>query len=127
MSDSHWGLNSCNCALDPLGQGNYTFPLQSCGGQYDAVTGQPQGFVQNSTGQVFHNPKGYLCPQGQLCMVCTYLSHLSLRSNVDVYPRCIFDAHCIHHQETGNPNNGTQNFDNVAGAAMQVIVIASGT
>ncbi|EGG06060.1 uncharacterized protein MELLADRAFT_48591 [Melampsora larici-populina 98AG31] len=81
--------------IDPAGQSNYTFPLQSCGGHYEAVTGLPRGFVQNSTGLPFNNPKGYLCPQGQLCM------------------------------ETGNPNNGTQNFDNVAGAAMQVIVIAS--
>lgn len=81
--------------IDPARQSNYTFPVQSCGGQYDAVTGLPRGFVQNSTGLPFSNPKGYLCPQGQLCM------------------------------ETGNPNNGTQNFDNVAGAAMQVIVIAS--
>ncbi|KAH9817542.1 Ion transport protein-domain-containing protein [Melampsora americana] len=81
--------------IDPTHQSNYTFPSQSCGGHYDAVTGLARGFVQNATGLLFSNPKGYLCPQGQLCM------------------------------ETGNPNNGTQNFDNVAGAAMQVIVIAS--
>lgn len=81
--------------IDPAGQSNYTFESQSCGGQYNALTGQPEGFVHHATGKLFGAYKGYLCPQGQLCM------------------------------ETGNPSNGTQNFDNVAGAAMQVVVIAS--
>jgi len=81
--------------IDPAGQENYTFQAQSCGGQYNPISGDPEGFVHNATGKLFGTWKGYLCPQGQLCM------------------------------ETGNPNNGTQNFDNVAGAAMQVVIIAS--
>ncbi|MBW0462341.1 hypothetical protein O181_002056 [Austropuccinia psidii MF-1] len=81
--------------IDPAGQSNYTFSTQSCGGQYHPITGAAEGFLRNSTGRLFGTPKGYLCPQGQICM------------------------------ETGNPNNGTQSFDNVAQAAMQVIVIAS--
>ncbi|EFP81922.2 uncharacterized protein PGTG_08171 [Puccinia graminis f. sp. tritici CRL 75-36-700-3] len=81
--------------IDPAGQNNYTFQSQSCGGQYNPITGIEEGFVHNATGKLFGSSKGYICPQGQLCM------------------------------ETGNPNNGTQSFDNVAGAAMQVVIIAS--
>ncbi|KAH9459057.1 hypothetical protein Pst134EA_019208 [Puccinia striiformis f. sp. tritici] len=81
--------------IDPAGKNNYTFQAQSCGGQYNSITGIEEGFVHGTTGKLFGNSKGYICPQGQLCM------------------------------ETGNPNNGTQSFDNVAGAAMQVVVIAS--
>lgn len=81
--------------IDPAGQENYTFQAQSCGGQYNPISGDPEGFVHNSTGKLFSSWKGYICPQGQLCL------------------------------ETGNPNNGTQSFDNVAGAAMQVVIIAS--
>ncbi|WAR58908.1 hypothetical protein PtB15_10B248 [Puccinia triticina] len=81
--------------IDPQGQSNYTFQAQSCGGQYNPITGLEEGFVHYATGKLFGSSKGYICPQGQLCM------------------------------ETGNPNNGTQSFDNVAGAAMQVVIIAS--
>ncbi|PLW08520.1 hypothetical protein PCANC_24286 [Puccinia coronata f. sp. avenae] len=81
--------------IDPAGQNNYTFQAQSCGGQYNPITGIEEGFVHNATGRLFGSSKGYICPQGQLCL------------------------------ETGNPNNGTQSFDNVAGAAMQVVIIAS--
>ncbi|CAH7684043.1 Ion transport protein-domain-containing protein [Phakopsora pachyrhizi] len=74
---------------------NYTFTEQTCGGQYNSKTGLAEGFIQSSTGKSFKNFKGYLCPQGQMCL------------------------------ETGNPNNGTQNFDNMAGAVLQVAIIAS--
>ncbi|KAJ5166794.1 uncharacterized protein N7482_005575 [Penicillium canariense] len=82
--------------VDPEGQNNYTSNDQFCGGYLDNTTGAKMPWLDK-----FGNPstsskaKGYLCPQGSLCM------------------------------EGSNPYNGTQSFDNIVQSLELVFVIMS--
>jgi voltage-dependent calcium channel len=82
------------------GQPNYlrnTAPqdIQFCGGHLDIVTGEPVPWrtAEGRNGTAKH--KGYLCPQGSLCV------------------------------EGGNPYNGTVSFDNAANSLQLVFVVIS--
>jgi hypothetical protein len=82
--------------IDPEGKNNYSSGEQFCGGYLDNVTGAEMPWLDH-----FGNPstsskaKGYLCPQGSLCM------------------------------EGQNPYNGTQSFDNIVQSLELVFVIMS--
>ncbi len=69
--------------------------IQFCGGHLDAVTSEPMPWrtADGRNGTAKH--KGYLCPQGSLCV------------------------------EGGNPYNGTLSFDNAANSLQLVFVIIS--
>jgi voltage-dependent calcium channel len=69
--------------------------IQFCGGHLDAVTGEPMPWrtIRGENGTKKH--KGYLCPQGSLCV------------------------------EGGNPYNGTLSFDNVGNSLQLVFVVIS--
>ncbi|OKO94604.1 Calcium-channel protein cch1 [Penicillium subrubescens] len=82
--------------VDPEGKNNYSSGEQFCGGYLDSVTGAEMPWLDH-----FGNPstsskaKGYLCPQGSLCM------------------------------EGQNPYNGTQSFDNIVQSLELVFVLMS--
>jgi voltage-dependent calcium channel len=69
--------------------------IQFCGGHLDAMTGEPMPWrtADGRNGTAKH--KGYLCPQGSLCV------------------------------EGGNPYNGTLSFDNTANSLQLVFVVIS--
>ncbi|KAG8696198.1 calcium channel protein, partial [Ceratobasidium sp. 394] len=68
---------------------------QSCGGWMNPVTLKTVGYV-DSTGNITSEAKGFTCPLGQICV-----------------------------EASVNPQNGTQAFDNIFLASMQVIIVAS--
>lgn len=68
---------------------------QMCGGHYDAVTGQQQVPLNAEHRPLHLSIKGYICPRGQICM------------------------------EDENPENGTESFDNILEALLQVVIIIS--
>jgi voltage-dependent calcium channel len=85
---------------DGSGQ-NYTLNLapeniQFCGGYLDAATGEPMPWLKNDGRNGTSNHKGYLCPQGSLCV-----------ENFD------------------GPYNGTVTFDNIFQSLELVFVIIS--
>lgn len=69
--------------------------IQFCGGHLDAVTAEPMPWRTASGRNGTAKHKGYLCPQGSLCV------------------------------EGGNPYNGTMSFDNAANSLQLVFVIIS--
>jgi voltage-dependent calcium channel len=69
--------------------------IQFCGGHLDAVTGAPMPWRTASGRNGTAKHKGYLCPQGSLCV------------------------------EGGNPYNGTISFDNAANSLQLVFVVIS--
>jgi voltage-dependent calcium channel len=68
---------------------------QLCGGQIDPVTLNATGFF-HANGDQASSPKGYICPLGQ---------------------------HCL--EQTDNPHNHAEHFDNVLAAALEIVIIAS--
>lgn len=88
--------------VDPLGKSNFTSnnaygTLQLCGGYLDNVTGQEMPWLDaaGSPSATSTGAKGYLCPQGSLCV------------------------------EGENPYNGTLSFDNIVQSLEAVFVIMS--
>lgn len=88
--------------VDPEGKSNFTSndaygTLQFCGGYLDKVTGQEMPWLDSSGIPAAETPraKGYICPQGSLCM------------------------------EGTNPYNGTLSFDNIVQSLEAVFVIMS--
>ncbi|RMZ76386.1 hypothetical protein DV737_g4844, partial [Chaetothyriales sp. CBS 132003] len=70
--------------------------IQFCGGYLDALTGDPMPWLKSDGHNGTNTPKGYLCPQGSLCV------------------------------ESGNgPYNGTVSFDNIGQSLELVFVIIS--
>ncbi|KXG46896.1 Voltage-dependent calcium channel, alpha-1 subunit [Penicillium griseofulvum] len=85
--------------MDPAGKSNYTLndawgKLQFCGGHLDRQTGKQMPWI-GSDGESGFSPKGYICPQGSVCM------------------------------EGVNPYNGTMSFDNIVHSLELVFVIMS--
>jgi hypothetical protein len=68
---------------------------QLCGGQIDPVTFNVTGFFQADGGRA-PLAKGYICPLGQRCL-----------------------------EQTFNPHNNAENFDNVLAAALEIFIVAS--
>lgn len=57
--------------------------------------------------------KGFICPLGQICQVCVFIS-------------CILGVSLTLLQESSeNPHNNGEQFDNILGAALQIVIIAS--
>ncbi|OQE41116.1 hypothetical protein PENCOP_c005G03447 [Penicillium coprophilum] len=86
--------------VDPAGQSNYTLndawgTLQFCGGYLDKDTGKEMAWLNSTGGKTGFSPKGYICPQGSVCV------------------------------EGDNPYNGTMSFDNIVGSLELVFVIMS--
>ncbi|KAJ9202067.1 hypothetical protein DTO207G8_55 [Paecilomyces variotii] len=82
------------------GQDNFTSndaygTLQFCGGYLDAVDGSPKPWVTADGVASGFTPKGYLCPQGSVCV------------------------------EGSNPYNGTVSFDNILQSLELVFVVMS--
>ncbi|KAH8919447.1 hypothetical protein BT69DRAFT_1246450 [Atractiella rhizophila] len=85
-----------NCVwIDPENQANLTLENQFCGGHIDPETGLEVGYLPKGENVPVEGGKGFICPLGQLCIEAT------------------------------NPNNGTQSFDHIFAASLQVIVISS--
>ncbi|KAJ5687754.1 hypothetical protein N7536_010373 [Penicillium majusculum] len=85
--------------IDPAGQSNYTLndpwdTLQFCGGYLNETGGKMPWLDPDGLDSGF-SPKGYLCPQGSVCM------------------------------EGVNPYNGTMSFDNILHSLELVFVIMS--
>lgn len=59
--------------IDPSGgNSDYILEGQQCGGHINATTGLRSSFIVSATGSPSASaPKGYTCPLGQLCMVCS--------------------------------------------------------
>jgi hypothetical protein len=86
--------------IDPQGQNNFTMNdpynvLQLCGGYLDANTGNPTPWVYGNGESSGFDPKGYLCPQGSMCI------------------------------EGENPYGGTVGFDNILQSLELVFVVMS--
>ncbi|CAI7660877.1 unnamed protein product [Penicillium glandicola] len=86
--------------IDPAGQSNYTLndawgTLQFCGGYLHNQTGEAMGWLDINGIDADFSPKGYLCPQGSVCM------------------------------EGVNPYSGTMSFDNIVHSLELVFVIMS--
>ncbi|KAJ5135682.1 uncharacterized protein N7515_004960 [Penicillium bovifimosum] len=86
--------------IDPAGVSNYTLNnawenVQFCGGYLDSVTGEKRSWLDSHGENTSYNPKGYICPQGSVCM------------------------------EGNNPYNGTMSFDNILHSLELVFVIMS--
>ncbi|KAJ5491210.1 hypothetical protein N7539_002777 [Penicillium diatomitis] len=79
--------------VDPNGQNNYTSDSQFCGGYME--NGIARSWVDSAGNHSPALPKGYLCPQGSLCV------------------------------EGQNPHNNTQSFDNILQSLELVFVIMS--
>lgn len=59
-----------NCVLvQSGGNGNITLSNQACGGQIDPVNLNATGYYSEQ-GVVTGDPKGFICPLGQICQVC---------------------------------------------------------
>ncbi|KAF8632710.1 hypothetical protein AX15_001734 [Amanita polypyramis BW_CC] len=83
-----------SCYLQPTLGEDQTQLTQFCGGHINPNTLQISGYVK-ANGRVAPEPKGFICPLGQLCI------------------------------EANNPNNNVESFDTIYNAALQVIIIAS--
>lgn len=86
--------------IDPTGTDNYTLndapdSIQFCGGHINAQTGKEEAWMRSDGAKTAFKPKGYICPQGSLCM------------------------------EGGNPYEGTVSFDDVPHSLELVFVIMS--
>ncbi|KAJ5091744.1 hypothetical protein NUU61_006614 [Penicillium alfredii] len=87
--------------VDPEGQSNFTLndpygTLQFCGGYLDNKTGDVKPWLEESGyASPFAKPKGYLCPQGSVCM------------------------------QGPNPYSGTMSFDNILQSLEMVFIIMS--
>ncbi|KAJ5794033.1 hypothetical protein N7457_000632 [Penicillium paradoxum] len=86
--------------IDPAGQSNYTLNnawdhVQFCGGYLHNETGVEMPWLDGNGNDAGFKPKGYLCPQGSICM------------------------------EGVNPYNGTISFDNILHSLELVFVIMS--
>ncbi|OJJ49743.1 hypothetical protein ASPZODRAFT_89183 [Penicilliopsis zonata CBS 506.65] len=86
--------------VDPEGQSNFTLNdpynvLQFCGGYLNASTGAGMQWLKADGSASGYGPKGYLCPQGSLCV------------------------------EGDNPYNATMSFDNIANSLELVFVVMS--
>ncbi|KAF8962909.1 high-affinity cell membrane calcium channel [Flammula alnicola] len=83
------------CVISPtLGEGQHLRNGQFCGGYVDPVTLNVTGYVQLNN-QTVADPKGYICPLGQVCM------------------------------ELSNPKMNLESFDAIYYAAQQVIIVAT--
>ncbi|OGE56375.1 hypothetical protein PENARI_c003G08091 [Penicillium arizonense] len=86
--------------IDPEGKSNFTLnnawdTLQFCGGYLNNTTGEKMPWLDSTGLDSGFDPKGYLCPQGSICM------------------------------EGGNPYKGTFGFDNILHSLEMVFVIMS--
>jgi hypothetical protein len=86
--------------IDPEGKNNFTLnnawdTLQFCGGYLNNTTGEKMPWLDSTGLDSGFGPKGYLCPQGSICM------------------------------EGGNPYKGTFGFDNILHSLEMVFVIMS--
>ncbi|KAI2791216.1 hypothetical protein POX_c04072 [Penicillium oxalicum] len=79
--------------IDPTGQSNYSSGSQFCGGYLEGGIAMP--WLDSVGSPSLSDPKGYICPQGSVCM------------------------------EGENPFNGTQSFDNIVQSLELVFVIMS--
>lgn len=86
--------------VDPTGNANFTQNdapdgIQFCGGHLDNVTTKEMPWLDASGTPAHTKPKGYICPQGSLCI------------------------------QGDNPYNGTMSFDNIVQSLELVFVIMS--
>jgi len=57
------------CVINPtLGEGRILRDKQFCGGHIDPVSLNVTGYIELGNNSVLE-PKGYICPLGQVCMV----------------------------------------------------------
>ncbi|CAA7264458.1 unnamed protein product [Cyclocybe aegerita] len=83
------------CVINPaLGEGPHLRDGQFCGGHVDPTTFNATGYIQLNN-QSVADPKGYICPLGQVCM------------------------------ELSNPKSGIESFDAIYSAALQVVIVAT--
>lgn len=65
------------CVISPtLEEGPVMRDDQFCGGHIDPVTLNVTGYIQMANNQSVSDPKGYICPLGQTCMVRRSPSHV---------------------------------------------------
>ncbi|KAF8509855.1 Ion transport protein-domain-containing protein [Hysterangium stoloniferum] len=84
------------CVLNSVG-GAPAIPLgQQCGGHIDPVTLNVDGYIPNNNNSSGDFGKGFVCPLGQVCQ-----------------------------EQSSNPSDNLESYDNVFLATLQVIVIAS--